>query len=90
MKVGVVSDSHGNFNALEKVVAQMAAVDVIFHLGDYIEDGLYLRTLTNAPIHIIKGNMDLYAENGSLNIVTTLGSIKFLPVTATNMELRTI
>ena len=77
MRIGVVSDSHGNFRALEKAVAQMGAVDVIFHLGDYVEDGLYLRTLTSAGVHIIKGNMDQYAEDGSSIITTTIGGFNF-------------
>lgn len=77
MKIGVVGDSHGNLNALKKAVKQMGAVDVIFHLGDYVEDGLYLKTLTDAPVHIIKGNMDQHAENGSSIITTTIGGFKF-------------
>jgi len=77
MKVGVVSDSHGNLKALKKALDQMGAVDVIIHLGDYVEDALHLRTLTNIPIHILKGNMDLYSEDGSSFLVTTIGGFNF-------------
>jgi len=77
MKVGVFSDSHGNLIALKKALDQMGAVDVIIHLGDYVEDALYLRTLTNIPIHILKGNMDQFTEAGSPYLFTTIGGFKF-------------
>lgn len=77
MKVGVFSDSHGNLITLKKALDQMGAVDVIIHLGDYVEDALYLRTLTNIPIHILKGNMDQFTEEGSPYLFTTIGGFKF-------------
>ena len=77
MRIAVMSDSHGNLDALKKAVAEMGHVDVIIHLGDYVEDGLYLRTLTNTPVHILKGNCDIYAEDGSMALETILGGFKF-------------
>ena len=77
MKVGVFSDSHGNLITLKKALDQMGAVDVIIHLGDYVEDALYLRTLTNITIHILKGNMDQFTEEGSPYLFTTIGGFKF-------------
>ncbi|MBC3889340.1 YfcE family phosphodiesterase [Acetobacterium paludosum] len=77
MKVGVMSDSHGNFEALEKALNEMGQVDVIIHLGDYVEDALHLRTLTNIPIHILKGNLDFYAKEGSMDLETILGGFRF-------------
>ena len=38
MRIAVMSDSHGNLDALKKAVAEMGHVDVIIHLGDYVED----------------------------------------------------
>ncbi|MGV8906670.1 MAG: metallophosphoesterase family protein [Acetobacterium sp.] len=77
MKVGVMSDSHGNLTALKKAVDQMGAVDVIIHLGDYVQDALHLETLTKAPVHIVQGNMDQDAIDGSLILETTMGGFKF-------------
>lgn len=77
MKIGVMSDSHGNLKAVKKAVEEMGQVDVIIHLGDYVEDALYLRTLTNIPVHILKGNLDSFANDGSMVLETTLGGLKF-------------
>lgn len=77
MKVGVFSDSHGNLTVLKQALDQMGAVDVIIHLGDYVQDALHLRNLTNIPIHIVQGNMDQDAVEGSLVLETTIGGYKF-------------
>lgn len=77
MKIGIMSDSHGNLKAVKQAVDEMGPVDVIIHLGDYVEDALYLRTITNTPVHILKGNLDSYANEGSMVLETTLGGFKF-------------
>ncbi|WP_303871580.1 metallophosphoesterase [Acetobacterium wieringae] len=76
MKIGVMSDSHGNLKAVKQAVEEMGPVDVIIHLGDYVEDALYLRTITNAPVHILKGNLDSFADQGSMSLETTLGGFR--------------
>ncbi|WP_187389187.1 metallophosphoesterase family protein [Acetobacterium wieringae] len=76
MKIGVMSDSHGNLKAVKEAVEEMGPVDVIIHLGDYVEDALYLRTITNAPVHILKGNLDSFADQGSMSLETTLGGFR--------------
>lgn len=77
MKIGVMSDSHGNLKAVKQAVDEMGQVDVIFHLGDYVEDALYLQTITDIPIHILKGNMDSFVNDGSMALETTLGGFRF-------------
>lgn len=76
MKIGVMSDSHGNLKAVKQAVEEMGPVDVIIHLGDYVEDALYLRTISNAPVHILKGNLDSFADQGSMSLETTLGGFR--------------
>lgn len=76
MKIGVVSDSHSNKKSLSKAIKAMGKVDLIFHLGDYFEDGIYLRTLTSSPVHIVKGNMDFFSEGGHDEILTTFGGVQ--------------
>lgn len=77
MKIGVMSDSHGNLKAVKQAADEMGQVDVIIHLGDFVEDALYLRTITNTPVHILKGNLDSFADEGSMSLETTLGGYKF-------------
>ena len=76
MKIAVISDSHGNLKAVKQAVEEMGQVDVIILLGDYVEDALYLRTITNIPVHILKGNLDTFADDGSISLETTLGGFK--------------
>ncbi len=76
MKIGLVSDSHNNKGSLSKAVKAMGSVDLIFHLGDYYEDGLYLKTLTSTPVHIVRGNMDFFSEGGHDEILTIVEGLK--------------
>ena len=76
MKIAVISDSHGNLKAVKQAVEEMGQVDVIIHLGDYVEDALYLRKITNIPVHILKGNLETFADDGSISLETTLGGFK--------------
>ncbi len=72
MRIGLVSDSHGRLDCLETAVSQMGNVDVILHMGDCIDDARQIRSWTNAPVFMVKGNMDVY-EEGHLQIKTELG-----------------
>ena len=47
MRIGVISDSHGDRKALKGAVEAMGDVAVIFHLGDYVDDGLEVQHLKN-------------------------------------------
>jgi len=55
----VVSDSHGNLDALEALCVQEAGhFDEVIFLGDHIEDAAYFRERTGLPVHAVKGNCD--------------------------------
>ena len=62
-KIGLVSDSHGNIEALKEAVEQMGDVDLIIHTGDYIGDSDDIRTWVNTPVMAVKGNMDSYERD---------------------------
>ena len=38
IRIGVVSDTHGDFQALEQVLDQAGEVDLWLHAGDYSQD----------------------------------------------------
>lgn len=65
MRLAVVSDIHGNFEALESVLADIASasVDRIISLGDNIGYGAdseaVLRRLRASPIDSVRGNHEL-------------------------------
>ena len=61
MKIGIISDSHGDNNAVEKAVKQMTGVDAIIHLGDYAKDGKYIRNFTR-QLYVVSGNCDFFID----------------------------
>jgi putative phosphoesterase len=56
----VISDTHGDIAIAEKVIQEMAGVDLIIHLGDHYEDGIKLKEKTGIPLIAIRGNCDGY------------------------------
>ena len=58
MKIIVLSDSHGNTQALLQAVA-VTGPDLILHLGDQIRDCAVLhRNFPQIPLRTVKGNND--------------------------------
>lgn len=58
MRIGLVSDTHGDRAAIEKAVKQAGPVDQWLHAGDHVRDAVYLRKLTGIPVHAVAGNCD--------------------------------
>lgn len=63
--VGIVSDSHGRFAALEKMVEQAPDVAAWIHCGDYCEDGDDLAIYTGVPVYTVLGNNDFMTETNT-------------------------
>ena len=65
IRVGVFSDSHGDYNALDELLDQMGYVDAACFLGDVEGDAEYLRgrlgAIPNRPmLYAVRGNNDYY------------------------------
>lgn len=58
MRIGLVSDSHGDIQALRDAFRQSWSVDMWLHAGDYYEDAEVLRQLTDVPVIAVQGNCD--------------------------------
>jgi len=58
MKILIVSDTHGNINDVINKIKTMDKPDMLFHLGDYVEDGIKLKERLNIPTIIVRGNGD--------------------------------
>lgn len=56
--VVVVSDSHGNREAVEKLFPIFSESDYIIHLGDTSADGAYIRRNFPDNTYIVNGNCD--------------------------------
>lgn len=58
MRVGILSDSHGDLRRAERAVAQMGAVDLLVHAGDYYRDALHLGKVFGIDVKAVVGNCD--------------------------------
>lgn len=58
--LGLVSDSHGRFGALEKMADAEPHVGAWIHAGDYSRDGDDLALYTDVPVFSVLGNNDLW------------------------------
>ncbi len=73
MKIGLISDSHGDKAAIEDVLAAMGHVDLILHAGDCIADTGYVEILTDAEVVAVKGNCDMGAKGLTERIIDAKG-----------------
>lgn len=65
MKIGIVSDSHGDIYRFEDMLAHPGAEDaeLWLHAGDFAPDADYLETLTGKRVVRVLGNCDFHAAN---------------------------
>ncbi|MGL4654521.1 MAG: metallophosphoesterase [Sarcina sp.] len=76
MEIIVVSDTHNNTKALEKILAVSKNADVIFHLGDNIADARELEKNFHGTVHMVKGNCD-YGDEGLNEKLVEINGKKF-------------
>jgi len=62
MIIGVVSDTHGDYAAIERAAAAVGLADLWLHAGDCSEDGRILGKITGMPVISVKGNCDGSAD----------------------------
>ena len=54
----VLSDTHGNFKAIDKILPIINESDYLFHLGDHDSDIKAYRNDVKAKVYSVKGNCD--------------------------------
>ena len=68
MKIVVLSDSHGEFNKLVKIIEKELPDKVIF-TGDFSQDGIDLSYAYNKlEFYIVKGNTDVNDYSSETNM----------------------
>jgi uncharacterized protein len=70
MRIGVVSDTHGDLHALRQVLDQAGEVDLWLHAGDYSQDAPYIEEKTGIPVYAVCGNCDSYTDRAPAELVT--------------------
>ena len=58
MKIGVISDTHGDLATIQQVVKRLTNIDMWLHAGDCSQDAEYLSNLVAVPVISAKGNCD--------------------------------
>lgn len=76
MEILVVSDTHNNMQALNKILGLSKKADYIFHLGDNISDARYLDKKFEGTVHMVKGNCDS-SELGDVEKLVEIEGKKF-------------
>lgn len=62
MRIGVISDTHGNLYMAQKAIKQMGKIDLLLHAGDHYQDALLLEQELTIPVKSVKGNCDYGAD----------------------------
>lgn len=65
MKIGIFSDSHGDFNSLLKGMELIGDVDLIIHTGDSYDDAVKLSNTISQGVIAVKGNTDFFCTESS-------------------------
>jgi uncharacterized protein len=77
IRIGVLSDTHGNANAVRLAMSRLKEMDHFIHLGDYSRDAELMRKLTRKPVEYVKGNCDMSSDAPDEKILT-FGEVKIL------------
>lgn len=92
-KIVVISDSHGNFSALDKLLPIINESDYCIHLGDYQRDILAYRNEIKPYLFSVKGNCDgggedLIIDIDNVKILLTHGDRYDVKCSMTNLSLK--
>lgn len=58
MRIGVISDTHSNTNAIDRAVEMAGEIDLWLHAGDLIRDAEYLKMIYGVKLINVAGNCD--------------------------------
>ncbi|GAB6179790.1 metallophosphoesterase [Desulfotomaculum defluvii] len=75
MRILVVSDTHGQLDAIYHISKHLGEVDLILHAGDYYRDCDKLAYTLKVPARGVRGNCD-YAGDGPLEDILNINGLK--------------
>lgn len=78
MRIGVVSDSHGNLYMLDKAIKLMGDIDVLIHLGDHSKDAINVNKKYSYELVYVAGNNDYAKPEDAERMVVIGGKRIFL------------
>ena len=63
MKIGILSDTHGDIKSIDKAIPYLKECNLIIHAGDNVDDAEYIHYSTDVEVKSVKGNCDLYTQH---------------------------
>lgn len=76
MRIGILSDTHGNLEKARQAIKQMGPIDALIHAGDHYLDAESIRIELGIPVHAVIGNND-YKLQGPAELEVTFLNQKF-------------
>lgn len=73
MRIGVISDTHGDQVAIRQILKSATHIDMWLHAGDCSQDAEYLAGLITIPVIAVKGNCDGHVAASLDEVVTIAG-----------------
>lgn len=67
MKIGIAGDTHGNIQAVRKILQKAEPVEYWLHTGDHGRDAIYLSEKSGLPILAVQGNCDRNDEGFNID-----------------------
>ena len=58
MQIGIISDTHGNVGAVDRILEMVSDVELWLHAGDFVEDARYLEMRSDTGVVKVAGNGD--------------------------------
>ncbi len=80
MKIGVISDTHGDMLSIQRALRVLPNMDTWIHLGDFTEDAETLKTVSGVPVYSVRGNCDAYSARVPYERTVTLCNTRLLLV----------
>ena len=77
MKIGIISDTHGDMRSIDKAIQYLKKCDLIIHAGDYIDDAEYIYYATDVNVKCVKGNCDSYNIYGHYELKFSVNNKNF-------------
>ena len=74
-KIIVLSDTHGNRAAIDKLFPLFGECDFIFHLGDTSSDGQYIKSNFGEKVFLLNGNCD-FMRLGDDELISGIEGVK--------------
>ena len=78
MKLGVISDTHGDMISVYRAMQLVPDAAAWLHLGDVVSDAELLSEKSGADVYTVRGNCDTYAAECPYERVLTFEGVRIL------------